>query len=110
MILSILHSALQQVGAGTSATVQNGCDTDCSTGLPVVDASSANLQHILQIFFGIIAVVAVLFIVIAALKFVTASGDPQEVAKARNTIIYALVGLIIAISAEVFVAFLLNRV
>ena len=96
--------------ADTSATVQNGCDTDCSTGLPVVDASSANLQTILRNVFGILAVVAVLFIVIAALKFITAQGNPQETAKARMTIIYALVGLVIAISAEVIVAFVLNRV
>ena len=109
--MQILLTTFMTKLADASATVNpSTCDTDCSTGLPKVGASSTNLQHILSITFGILAVVAVLFVIIAALKFVTASGDPQEVTKARNTIIYALVGLIIAISAEVFVAFVLNRI
>ena len=108
--LSLLQPALRLAGADSTATVGSpGCDTDCSTGLPAVDASSVTLHNILSIIFGIIAVVAVLIIVIAALKFITAQGDPQGVAKARSTIIYTLVGLVVAISAEVFVAFVLNK-
>jgi hypothetical protein len=105
--LYTITTKLADAGATVSPST---CNTDCSTGLPKVQASSGNVHTILSITFGILAVVAVLFVVIAALKFVTASGDPQEVAKARNTIIYALVGLVIAISAEVFVAFVLNKI
>ena len=56
-----------------------------------------------------IAVIAVLIIVIAALNIVTAGGDPAKVAKARSTILYALIGLIIAISADVIVALIAGR-
>lgn len=83
--------------------------TDCSTGLPTPDASSSNLQNFLQIIFAIFAVVAVLVIIIAAFNIVTAQGDPSKVAKQRGTIIYALVGLGVAISAEVIVTFVLGR-
>ena len=105
--INTLITRLADAGATVNSNI---CNTDCNTGLPKVDASTGNLHTILSITFGILAVVAVLFVVIGALKFVTASGDPQEVAKARNTIIYAVVGLIIAISAEILVAFVLNKI
>ena len=78
-------------------------------GLPQVDAGSHQLQQILQIAFGIIAAVAVLFVVIGGLRLVISEGDPQDTAKARYTIIYAVVGLAIAIVAEAIVTLVLNR-
>ncbi len=83
--------------------------TDCSTSLPVTDATGATLQHAAQAVIGIFAVVAVLMIVIASLNIMLAQGDPQKVAKARETIIYALVGIVVAASAEVIVTFVLGQ-
>jgi TRAP-type C4-dicarboxylate transport system permease small subunit len=82
---------------------------DCDTGLPVVNAGSDQLQNILRVAFGILAAVAILFVVIGGLRYVISEGDPEATAKARGTIIYALVGLVIAITAEFLVAFVLNR-
>jgi type IV secretory pathway VirB2 component (pilin) len=98
---------LQHV-ADSSCTAING--SNFCTNLPQGAASSSNLQHILQIVIGTLAAVAVLIIVIAGLNFVTAGGDSQKVAKARGTIVYALVGLVIAISAEAIVTFVLGNV
>ena len=89
--------------ADTACTNQDFC-----TNLPTAAASSDNLQNLLQIAFGILAAVAVLMIVIAGLSFVSAEGDPQKVAKARNTIIYALIGLVVAVIAEAIVTFVLG--
>jgi hypothetical protein len=83
--------------------------TDCSTGLPKVSGGTPELQQILQIVFGISAALAVLFVVIGALRFVVSDGDPQDSARARNTIIYALIGLLIALAAEAIVSFALNK-
>ncbi len=83
---------------------------NCDTGLPTIAASQANLQSILQIVFGIIAVVAVVIIVIwGGLRLITEGSNPQQAAKARNTIIYATAGLVIALSGELIVSFVLNR-
>ena len=82
--------------------------TTCDTGLPVVQ--SMQLTNIFQYLFGFIGALAVLIIVIAGLRFILANGDPQSVAKARNTIIYAAVGLALAVSAEIIVTFVLNNV
>jgi hypothetical protein len=81
----------------------------CSTGLPVVQASQSSLQIILQIVFGIIGAVAVIIVILGALNMTLAEGDPGKVAKARQTVIFALVGLVVAISAEAIVTFVLGR-
>jgi hypothetical protein len=85
-------------------------DMACSTGLPVVHAGHTQIHDVLQIVFGIIAALAVLMIVIAGLRFVTAQGSPQEVSKARSTIVYALVGLLLALIAESLVSLVLKNI
>ncbi len=80
------------------------------TGLPTASANNSTLQPILQIVFGVIGALALLFIVIAALQFITSGGDPQNVAKARQTILYAAIGLIVAVMAEVLVTYVLHNV
>lgn len=84
--------------------------TDPQTGLPMVCAGNGQLQQILQIVLGIFGAVAVLIIVIAGLKFVTSAGNPQSASKARNTILYAVVGLVVISAAEVIVSFVLGKV
>lgn len=81
----------------------------CETGLPTVAANQANLTIIMQLIFGIIGAVAVIVIIVGALSMIAAQGDPGKVAKARQTVIFALVGLAIAISAEAIVTFTLGR-
>ncbi|HSX36629.1 MAG TPA: pilin [Patescibacteria group bacterium] len=97
-------------------TAQTACpgggptgDSSCDTGLPKISAGPTQLHQILQLTFGVIAGVAVLFVVIGGLRLVISEGDPQDTAKARYTIIYALVGLLIAITAEALVTFLLGK-
>jgi hypothetical protein len=85
---------------------------DCSTGLPKPgggDVGGNQLQDILKIAFAILAALSVLFIVMAGLRFITAQGNPQEVSKAKSTIVYALIGLLVALLAEALVAFVLGK-
>lgn len=57
----------------------------------------------------IAGVVAVVFVVIGAFKYVASQGDPEGTAQAQKTIINALIGTAIAITATVFVNFLGQR-
>ena len=84
--------------------------SNCDTGLPNTVADSGHLQQILTIVLGIFGAIAVLIIVIAGLKFVTSGGNPQSVGKARSTILYAIIGLIVIIASEAIVAFTLGKV
>ena len=77
--------------------------------LPHVAADSASIQTILGIVFGIIGALALLMITVSGLRYITSAGDPEKTARAKNGIIYALVGLAVAISAESIVYFVVNR-
>ena len=81
----------------------------CSTGLPKVTASSGELQNVLTVFFGIAAVLSVLMIVVGGLMFVTSGGNSENAAKARETIIYSVVGLVVSLSAVVIVQFVIGK-
>lgn len=74
------------------------------------NADSAFIQRALNVVFVIIGAVAVLMVVIGGIKFAGSQGDPQGVAKAKNTIIYAIVGLIVAILATVIVDLVFGRI
>lgn len=54
-------------------------------------------------------IVAVAFVVIGAFKYVGSQGDPEQTAQAQKTIINALIGMALAITASVFINFLGQR-
>ena len=57
------------------------------------------LTNIIQILSGIAFLIAVGFIVIGGLHYITSSGNPEHLDKAKRTIGYAALGLIITIAA-----------
>lgn len=67
------------------------------------------ITTVLAIVFGIIGALAFMTIVIGGFKYVLSQGDPQNTAQAKNTIIYAIVGLVIAIVAESIVSLAVSR-
>lgn len=84
-------------------------DLDIS-GLPKTQANDATIQIILNIVLVISGAIAVLMLVISGFRFITSQGNPTETAKARNGIIYALIGLVIIILASSIVNFVIFRV
>lgn len=106
---ALLH-VTRIVAASSHVNCPLGSGSACNTGLPTAAANSSNLSTLLSVVFGVIGVICVIMIAIGGLRFVIARGDPSGTAKARMTIIYALVGLTLAVSAEVIVAFVLKTV
>ena len=106
MIEKVLYFA---TGNANTTINESGGSYSYSTGIPKVNAGTSELQSILSITFGIVAAIAVLIIVIAGFKYVTSTGKSENAARARETIIYAVVGLVISLSAEAIVAFVLSK-
>jgi len=81
-------------------------DADCTTskGLDI----SGLIKTLIQLFATIIGVVAVIMIMVSGFKYITASGDSAKVTSAKNTIIYAIIGLIIAALAQVIVRYVID--
>lgn len=77
--------------------------------LPSAGANRGTIDAVIQIAIVIIGALSVLFITIGGLRYVIAQGDPQATAKAKGTIVYALVGVLIAIVAQGLVIFVLGN-
>lgn len=60
----------------------------------------------IEILLRLSALIAIGFVVVGGVEFITGQGEPEKAAKARNTIINALIGLVIAVSATALVSFI----
>lgn len=58
----------------------------------------------------IVGIIAVIMIIIGGFRFIVSNGDSSKITSARNTIIYALVGLMLAALAQIIVRFVLANV
>lgn len=81
-----------------------------SGGLPNPNTGDWQIQNILSFVFGIIGALAFLMVVISGLRYVLSSGDPAKVEKAKNALIYALIGLLVALVAQAIVSFAIGEI
>ena len=65
------------------------------------------VASILSIIVGIVCVIA---IIVAGLRYILSGGDSQQAASAKNAILYAIVGLVVAVSARVILSFVIGRI
>ncbi len=86
-----------------------GGTSDCTTtaGDPDVPGTISRVIGVLSMFVG---VAAVIMIIIGGIKYVFSGGDSNSVTSAKNTILYALVGLVVALLAQVIVRFVIGRI
>ena len=73
-------------------------------------ATTDEIKLILGIIFGIVGALCLLVITISGLRYVTSVGDPKQITQAKDGIVYALIGLVIVISAQAIVAFVIGNV
>lgn len=66
---------------------------------PTLDVMQV-LNRIVNWLFSILLVVAAIFIIVAAYHFVTAAGDPEKTKRARDFVLYALIGVMVAFLAR----------
>ena len=86
------------------ATMVAGGDCDNTTGNSV-----ANLvQSIITFFAWVLGILSVIYIMYGGFKYVTAGGDSGKVTSARNAILFALIGLVIAALAQTVVKYVIG--
>ncbi len=84
--------------------------------LPTTNVNSittllGSMCTILNWVFTVLLILGILFVIVAAFRYLTASGDPEKVKKANHTLIYAAVAILVGILAKavpIVVASLIN--
>jgi hypothetical protein len=80
-----------------------------SLGLPKVAANDATWGNIIGAVFVFTGAWATLFIVIGAVRYAASAGDQGLITKAKDTILYAIIGLVVSELAFTIVQFVLGR-
>lgn len=77
--------------------------------LPKGDLTQTDFSTALKVVFGIAGAIATIIVVYGGLKYVLSQGNPQEMAKAKDTIVNALIGLVIIISSFGIISFVVTQ-
>lgn len=91
-----------------SSVCQDGNGAPSATN-PIFGPSGI-LTEVIQIIAYIVGIASIIIIIISGLRMVLSGGDPNNVSSARNSILYALIGVAIALSAQGIVVFVLQKV
>ncbi len=93
-------------GSNLDVRIDGQCETDTEEGAVEIQNIVSVAINIISIIVGVVAVIMIIW---GGFKYITAGGDSGNVTTARNTIIYAIVGLVIVALAQFIVQFVLSR-
>jgi hypothetical protein len=115
LIIPVLISILAFPAAGVllaASCGDNVCEPPETPATCAIDCQAPNLgvftvlNKIIDYLFTALLIFAAIMIMVAAYYFVTAAGNPETVAKARHFVIYALIGVVVALLARGLVVFI----
>ena len=73
-----------------------------NSGINSTAAVQTSLCTVINWIFYVVIVVAVIMVLVAAFKYLTASGDPEKVKGASHILLYAAIAVLVAIIAKAF--------
>jgi len=94
-----------QAGCGTNINLSGSGDCGVTQGRNTVQQTIRNIINIFSIIVGAVAVIMIIF---GGFRYITSGGDSNNIGSAKNTILYAIVGLVIVAIAQAVVQFVLN--
>jgi type IV secretory pathway VirB2 component (pilin) len=65
---------------------------------------------VVQFIMGVLGGIAVVMVVVGGIQYATSQGESAALAKAKNTILYSVIGLVVAIAATSIVTFIINNI
>jgi hypothetical protein len=108
---------------GLSGTDRSKCEicrgsggTDYSNGECITgdknpgDEVTGIVETVITLFSWIVGVTSVIMIMIGGFRYITSQGDSGNVSAAKNTILYAVIGLVVVALAQVIVNFVIGKI
>lgn len=98
-------------GKAMAMTAQEGAKAVRAEGMPAelvgVDGVFTKFSNIALYAVGAISVIMLIW---GGLRYITSGGDSKKITNAKNTILYAIIGLVIAVLAFAIINFVLNTI
>jgi hypothetical protein len=90
-------------GGNLDIANSGGCDKTAG------DTISQKIATVINVVSVIVAAVAVVMLMIGGFRYVTSAGSQDKVKGAKDTILYAIIGLVVVALAQVVVKFVINK-
>ena len=98
--------AAQNCGGNVTAIICSGTGAN-GTGIPGGNNDlGLTIGKIMGAVFGLMGSIAVVVVIVGGLQYVLSSGDPKRTGKAKETILYAVIGIVISLSAYAIVTYI----
>lgn len=101
--------ALTGFSSVSAMTLQEGAEAARCDGCPTdLFGNNGVFKQVTNTILYIVGVIAVIMLIIGGIRYVTSGGDSKKVTDAKNTVLYAIIGLIIAFLAFAIVNFVIT--
>ena len=98
-------------GKAMALSVQEGAEAARAEGMPtMLIGPSGVFTQITNTVLYIVGIISVIMLIYGGLRYVISGGDSKKVTDAKNTILYAIIGLIVSILAFAIVNFVINAI
>ena len=95
----------------SAISIQEGADAARAEGMPTeLIGDNGVFSRITNTILLIVGLISVIMLVYGGLRYILSGGDSKKVTDAKNTVLYAIIGLIISLLAFAIVNFVLNSV
>ncbi|MDO8335755.1 MAG: hypothetical protein Q7T74_03170 [Candidatus Saccharibacteria bacterium] len=107
--VSFVAPVLQPVDTYAAYTARDGAGIAQTDEMPTtIEGEGGVFQTITNVMLFIIGAISVIMLILGGIKYVVSGGDSSAVTSAKNTILYAVVGIIVALLAYALVNFVLT--
>ncbi len=103
--------AANPVDVFTQSCKTNPDGVGCSGGKPATgDGLFGIIKNVIQVLLIIGGIIAVVMIILGGIRYTTSNGEQAHVKQAKDTILYAIVGLVVSIAAFAIVTWVLGNI
>lgn len=95
-------------GVSTTSVGSNATGNNCGNGGSITSGVAGLAKKVVDIFSVIVGIISVIMIIYAGFRYITSGGESGSVSSAKNTLIYAIIGLVVVVLAQVIVHYVLN--
>ena len=105
----IAETATLLAGRAMGLSVTEGAEAARADGMPTeLIGDNGIFNRITSLILMIIGAVSVIMLIFGGFRYVVSGGDAKKVADAKNTILYAIIGLVISLLAYAIVRFVIQ--
>lgn len=106
---SVLSTA--SLSGGASAQVSEGINTATTSEMKgkSIDGDKGLIKTVVNVLLWTVGILSVIMIIFSGFRYITSAGDASKTKSAQSTLIYSVVGLIVAIMAYAIVNMVINR-